>query len=98
MVIPDYIQFRAKFPFLTKSFYNELVYFLMPEVVDPFNLKGRKVALPDDEWTPFCGKLISENITPNYVPKSKVISKTRKYVPSSLDDIDVPFRCGPKVS
>jgi hypothetical protein len=64
MVIPSFIQFSAKFPFLTKRFYDELTYFLVPEIVDPFNLRERKAkpTIPKDIDIPFSGKIVDEDV------------------------------------
>jgi hypothetical protein len=61
MVIPSFTQFSAKFPFLTKRFYDELTYFLVPEIVDPFNLRERK-EVPKDIDVPFSGKIVDEDV------------------------------------
>lgn len=62
MVIPSFTQFRAKFPFLTKRFYDELTYFLVPEIVDPFNLRERKEKPIISQDIPFSGKIVDEDV------------------------------------
>lgn len=62
MVIPSFTQFSAKFPFLTKRFYDELTYFLVPEIVDPFNLRERKEKPIISQDIPFSGKIVDEDV------------------------------------